>query len=363
VLAGAGRVVFAAQLTGGGITTANNDTIWFDDNGSKQILYRDGQTAPGMPGGVVFTQVRDPVADATGQVAFEANIGGPGVDATNSRALFSNAGGMLHAVARMGQSVPGIGTLGDTFYLNSIAGATTTFLASYGTPEGGYGEATFAERGGALRAIVQAGQPVPGIAGYLFNGYGLIHSVPGSERFVVQGSTYNLQSEHMGGVWIEDENYSLVPVLVGGTQIQLGNGTKTVQWVWMNEFNSKGELPLTVTFTDGTSALYIWNGQLSSLEVPGDYNRDGKVDAGDYTVWRNTLGSKSDLRANGNNAGASAGVIDEADFVVWKTQFGETVFTGVGAGLLAQVPEPASLSLGLLLMVSPFGRRRPRPRA
>ena len=43
-----------------------------------------------------------------------------------------------------------------------------------------------------------------------------------------------------------------------------------------------------------------------SLQITGDYNGNGIVDAADYTVWRDTLGSTTDLRANGDNSGASA---------------------------------------------------------
>ena len=56
--------------------------------------------------------------------------------------------------------------------------------------------------------------------------------------------------------------------------------------------------------------------------VPGDYNGDAIVDAADYTVWRDTLGSTTDLRANGDDSGASAGKIDAADYAVWKNNFG-----------------------------------------
>ncbi len=47
--------------------------------------------------------------------------------------------------------------------------------------------------------------------------------------------------------------------------------------------------------------------------LPGDYNNDGTVDAADYVVWRDTLGSTTDLRADGNpNL-----VIDANDRRVW----------------------------------------------
>src|SRR5690606_17034512 len=50
-----------------------------------------------------------------------------------------------------------------------------------------------------------------------------------------------------------------------------------------------------------------------SFALAGEYNDDGVVDARDYTVWRNTLDSTTDLRANGDDTGASQGKIDAAD--------------------------------------------------
>lgn len=56
----------------------------------------------------------------------------------------------------------------------------------------------------------------------------------------------------------------------------------------------------------------------------GDYNLNGTVDAADYTIWRDTFGSTTDFRANGNNEGESENKIDEADYLVWKNAFGES---------------------------------------
>jgi hypothetical protein len=55
--------------------------------------------------------------------------------------------------------------------------------------------------------------------------------------------------------------------------------------------------------------------------LPGDYNGNDVVDAADYTVWRNTLGSTIDLRADGNGNG----VIDQGDYGVWTANFGRTL--------------------------------------
>lgn len=84
------------------------------------------------------------------------------------------------------------------------------------------------------------------------------------------------------------------------------------------------------------------------------------VDAADYTIWRDTLGSMSDLRANGDNTGASADKIDQTDYVVWKTNFGNHAGNGSGAGRSATVPESAT---AVLLMFAAAGWCLKRGRA
>jgi ELWxxDGT repeat protein len=76
----------------------------------------------------------------------------------------------------------------------------------------------------------------------------------------------------------------------------------------------------------------IWVADLTPKPV-GDYSRNGLVDAADYVLWRNTLGSTTDLQANGDNTGASAGVIDQADYTVWRNNFGNATPAAVSAAL------------------------------
>lgn len=65
----------------------------------------------------------------------------------------------------------------------------------------------------------------------------------------------------------------------------------------------------------------------------GDYNLDTVVNAADYTIWQDTLGSTTDFRANGTNEGASLDLIDEADYQWWKDHFGN-------AGVQPGAPSP-----------------------
>ena len=91
-------------------------------------------------------------------------------------------------------------------------------------------------------------------------------------------------------------------------------------------------------------------GTLPSLttSVAGDYNGNGIVDAADYTIWRDTLGSTSDLRANGDNTGGSAGKIDAADYNFWKTNFGAHAGSGALASGTTSAPEPSTWILAVL---------------
>jgi rhamnogalacturonan endolyase len=79
--------------------------------------------------------------------------------------------------------------------------------------------------------------------------------------------------------------------------------------------------------------------------LPGDYNYDGVVDAADYTVWRNSLGSSESLAADGN----FDGVVDGLDYDTWKQNFGKSLPTGSAANSAGNsVPEPATFVIALL---------------
>src|SRR5690606_9005115 len=79
-------------------------------------------------------------------------------------------------------------------------------------------------------------------------------------------------------------------------------------------------------------------------ELAGDYNDDGKVDAADYAMWRDKLGSGTSL-ANDNNLGTPVG---SGHYSLWKSNFGETLM-GTGGATPQNVPEPTSMWLLLSL--------------
>lgn len=105
-----------------------------------------------------------------------------------------------------------------------------------------------------------------------------------------------------------------------------------------------GELTNEVSFT----ALISSN--LSLGVNVGDYNGDGMVDAADYTVWRDTL---SDSVAAGTGAdGNGNGTIDNADYGVWVTNYGLSAAFGTSSATASSVPEPNTLLIGFGLFLS-----------
>ncbi len=106
--------------------------------------------------------------------------------------------------------------------------------------------------------------------------------------------------------------------------------------------------------------LKLYTDGVLSITVAGDYNGNGVVDEADYVLWRDTLGATGiALAADGNNNGT----IDSGDFDIWRNNFGRQIGSGA-AESVATVPEPSAevlLCVGLLLLpcgMDPIGVRR-----
>jgi hypothetical protein len=86
--------------------------------------------------------------------------------------------------------------------------------------------------------------------------------------------------------------------------------------------------------------------------LAGDYNGDHIVDATDYVVWRRAMAYGGVLL----NETASFGVVNEADYIAWRNNFGGTSGGGSGVAGPDSVPEPTAGAVFLMATLAALFR-------
>jgi hypothetical protein len=82
-----------------------------------------------------------------------------------------------------------------------------------------------------------------------------------------------------------------------------------------------------------------------AIELPGDYNLDGTVNAADYVVWRNSFG---DTVLRGTFADGDAdGIVNNGDYAAWANNFGATIQNADADA----VPEPSAAMLLIIAIL------------
>jgi hypothetical protein len=117
-------------------------------------------------------------------------------------------------------------------------------------------------------------------------------------------------------------------------------------WLRVVEFLEDGTTVRVRTYSPfwdmhRTHSDFAFHFQLTQLppQNDGDYNENGLVDAADYVLWRKTVGT-SDLTADGDGDGD----VDDNDLVYWQERFGN-VTAGGGSLSFELVPEPAGVAM------------------
>lgn len=109
---------------------------------------------------------------------------------------------------------------------------------------------------------------------------------------------------------------------------------------WL-EFNvtagvhSNGYTNFIVTIASSSDGVAFSSGEgtespqlIVNTGLGGDADSNNIVDAADFVVWRNTLGSQTDLRADFNNSGT----VDSADYQIWRSNFGKVLLPSAPLG-------------------------------
>ncbi|TWT77592.1 Autotransporter-associated beta strand repeat protein [Posidoniimonas polymericola] len=178
----------------------------------------------------------------------------------------------------------------------------------------------------------------------------------------------NAANNYTGDTIVEDGVLSLeAAFLADSSDVRLfEDGTLDLNFAGSDDINSLyfNDLPVSIgtwgslasgadNKRDWFTGLGILNvGMLGAIgDLAGDFNRDGVVNAADYTVWRDNDGAANEDALNGNGDGL--GGIDGNDLALWKSNYGATL---ASASLdTGAVPEPSVLVL--MLAAAPLGLR------
>lgn len=181
-------------------------------------------------------------------------------------------------------------------------------------------------------------------------------------RIGIQSPAFSFNSS-INGLYDKAPTAPLKIFMTAGT-INDGNGGPT-----MSAILAEHGYDYTFTQANEGHSWGNWRAQLAELlaalvgppaQAPGDFNGDLRVDAADFTIWRDALGKPS---AAGKGAdGNSNGTVDDYDYQIWKAHFG-VVYNSVGGWGSARVasPEPSAgrlHSMGLAMGL--VGGRCPR---
>ncbi len=99
-----------------------------------------------------------------------------------------------------------------------------------------------------------------------------------------------------------------------------------------------------------------WTSLVNSVAtINADYDSNGVVDMADYTLWRKSIGQTgAGLKADGNGDR----VVDMDDYTFWRQRFGATP-NGSGLVIAVSIPEPAGI-VSIVSIAIPVVRWRRR---
>jgi hypothetical protein len=150
-----------------------------------------------------------------------------------------------------------------------------------------------------------------------------------------------------------------------------GNNVLSENFLTGNSIVNNGAIVgLGQAFGTGTTQDLKFSYAVVSPQVlDADFNGNGFVDGGDFLNWQRSRGLATGATKPQGDADGDADV-DDADFAIWKVEFGDGTFSGPGnlvtgfvryvpSFSVAAVPEPSSVAL-VGLGLAPLALRRTR---
>ncbi|MCB1093966.1 MAG: fibronectin type III domain-containing protein [Verrucomicrobiae bacterium] len=314
-----GQSVFTATLTGPTVDVTNHTGIWSDRDGSLALIVRAGQHAPGT--GAAFGRIAA-VGHLNGlsQIAFAVDLKGEDVDDRSIESVWTEAGGTLRLIARMGNPAPGTGPGVEFDDLNSlppfINNAGQTFfrgrLRGTGIDDTN-DEGMWIDTGGSTALVARRGQQAPGVGtGVVFADLApdgsddrRLFNNAGQVAFEAELGGAGVDPSNRKAIFISDRDARLMLVAREGTPFDVddssGEDFRTILRIGQLGFsgsedgipsglNDAGQLAFELSFTDGSSGVFVANTAGASV-APGSLAVTSIVRNPNNTV---TLSWKSD---------------------------------------------------------------------
>lgn len=278
-----GTLAFSALMAGVPLDTRSS--FWLGSPESISLIVREGDQAPGTDPGVLFDtfSFTPPAINNAGQVSFQSNLTGAGVDSTNSRGIWSNGSGSLELIARAGDTPPGtdpsveflgfnspkINQSGETAFRSSISGTGLGF-----TSEEGY----WAEQGGELNLIVRTGDaapdPVPGTYFNALRSLTPFFNSNGQMAFEAMVAVGGQANQSRIGIWAADTNGELVYIARRGELFDVNDDPlvedlRTITSVRVSGLNDAGQLALNLEFGSSSGVFVVTIPEPGSLALLG----------------------------------------------------------------------------------------------
>jgi hypothetical protein len=121
-------------------------------------------------------------------------------------------------------------------------------------------------------------------------------------------------------------------------------------WQWTDSWSVPGIAGAVDGDVFDGSMAQLENLLLGNTNTPGDYNRDGSVDAADYVMLRKTMGTKVPMYTGADGNGST--IIDAGDVTIWTQNISRVYGSGAGGqagdaltGSTYSAPEPTGFVL------------------
>lgn len=212
VMNDSGAIIFQSYLEGDGINSTNNSGLWSYADGELELVVRVGDAVPGMPD-TVYSSASIPRINQAGQIFFSSGIAGPGIDMSNSHAMWLIDSGTHQILARAGEVVPGTGGASidlttSGMVLNNAGRIVFTGTVNGITRGGNSMHGVWAADASGVELIARTGMSAPGVDGATFNYF---YNMPaqnasGQTLFYAALSGDGLDETNNHGIWMDNDD-------------------------------------------------------------------------------------------------------------------------------------------------------------